>query len=83
MMKILKDITTGIDGKTYDNVRVYMLIGVCAYLALTGYHLWDDNAFDWIGFASGFGIILAGGSAGLGLKAHTEPGGKKDVDAAD
>lgn len=81
MMKLLKDITTGIDGKTYDNVRCYMLVGVLAYLALTGYHLWDDNAFDWIGFASGFGIILAGGSAGIGLKAQTEPKGTKDVDA--
>jgi len=73
MKKFLKDITTGIDGKTYDNIRVGILVGVIAYIGCTGWYLWDDNTFDFIGFGTGLAAILAGGGAGIGIKAKTEP----------
>ena len=72
-MKIIKDILTGVDGVTYDNVRVYMFLGVLTYLGCTVYHLWDDNAFDFIAFGTGLAAMLAGGGAGIGFKAKTEP----------
>ena len=79
-MKLFKDILTGIDNKTYDNVRVYMLLGVLTYLACTVYHLYDDNVFDFVAFGSGFGVIMAGGGAGIGLKMKTEPCERKEDD---
>lgn len=72
-MKLLKDILTGIDGITYDNIRVYMFLGVLVYLGSTLWHLYDDNAFDFVLFGTGFAAILAAGGAGILLKKDTEP----------
>jgi hypothetical protein len=72
-MKLLKDILTGIDGQTYDNVRVYMLFGIITYLVCAAWHLYDENVFEFQNFAIGFAAILAGGGAGIGFKSGTEP----------
>ena len=64
-MKCFKDILTGIDGTTYDNIRVYMLLGVLVYLSCTVWHLYDENIFEFQNFAIGFAAILAGGGAGM------------------
>lgn len=71
--KFLKDITTGIDGKTYDAIRVYMLLGVIVFLGCTTWHLYDDNIFSFIEFGTGLAAIFAGGGAGIGFKQKTEP----------
>lgn len=74
MKKLIKDILTGIDGESYDNVRVYMLLGVLTYVGCTVWHLYDENVFEFVNFGTGLAAILAGGGAGIGLKAKTEPG---------
>lgn len=72
-MKFFKDILTGIDGSTYDNIRVYMLLGVLVYLGSSLWHLYDDNLFDFVAFGTGFAAILAAGGAGIMFKKETEP----------
>ena len=73
MMKFFKDILTGIDGKTYDNIRVYMMFSVFVFLGSSVWHLYDENVFDPVAFGSGLAAIFAAGGAGILMKKDTEP----------
>ena len=72
-LKLLRDILTGIDGETYDNIRFYMLLATFTYLGCTIWNLYKDKAFDPIAFGAGFAAISGGGAAGINLKMKTEP----------
>lgn len=75
-MKFFRDILTGVDGVTYDNIRVFMLIGILTIIgaAITG--MVQGKAFDYLAFGGGFAAVLAAGGAGIGLKSKTEPANK-------
>ncbi len=70
-----KHCLTGIDGETYDPARVIFFLGALAFIAYSGYTVWKLGTFDPQSYGLGFGGILGGGGAGIGLKAKTEPEG--------
>lgn len=77
---MMKQMFTGIDGKTFDPARV---IGYGAAVAGVGVFLFDSiwavthsHAFDPQSYGMGFGAVCAGIMAigiGVGAKAATEP----------
>lgn len=73
IQKLLKHCLTGIDGESYDIARVLLLMGGIAFILYSGYHVWRNGTFDFQAYGIGLGSIIGGGSAGIGLKAKTEP----------
>lgn len=72
--KIFNDCITGIDQKTVDPSRVYLLVAVIMYNALTAFSVYKDVAkWDMQSYGIGFGAILAAGGVGIALKSKTEP----------
>lgn len=71
-MKVIKDCITGIDGESFDVGRVLLASGAIVFLALS---IYNHDKFDPMNFGAGFGGILAGGGAGIGMKSKTEPKG--------
>jgi hypothetical protein len=70
---VLKHITTGIDGESFDIGRVMWVIGVLTYIGLSIFQLVKHQTFDPIAWASGFAIICGGSGVALKLKEKTEP----------
>lgn len=64
---------TGIDGKSYDLGRVLWFFGAMTLMVYQGVDLYHGHEFHPIDFATGVAAVLAGGGAGLGFKAATEP----------
>lgn len=73
MRKICRDLFTGIDGTTFDILRVGCALGLVSYIGLSTYAIFTGDDFNWIGFGTGFAAILAASGAGIGLKKDTEP----------
>lgn len=74
MMKILRDLGTGIDGVTHDIVRWLAGGGSLTALGLTIHSVvFQNHPFDIQQFGIGFGALLGAVGAALGLKAKTEP----------
>jgi len=76
LSKVFHDLFTGIDNKTVDLGRILWAKMAVCYVALTGWHIWQNpqGALDFISWATGAAGLLAGGGAGLRLKSITEPG---------
>ena len=73
-VSILKDIVTGIDGVTYDVVRIAAVAAVIEALFLAGYDvLGKGRPFDMQAYGIGLGAIFLSVGAALKLKADTEP----------
>ena len=72
-MNILNDCITGIDGKTVDPARLYLLLAVAVFLGGAIASVWMSHSLDFQAFGIGFGALLAGGGLGIGAKAKTEP----------
>lgn len=72
-MTFLKDMLTGVDGESFDVGRVLWVLGVFAFVILSGYSLYRGGAFDALGWGTGYGAILGGGGAGIGFKRKAEP----------
>ena len=73
MKQFLKDIITGLDGESADIGRLLWIVGALVFFALSIYAVYRTGTFNPTDFGTGFGLILAGGGAGIGLKAGTEP----------
>lgn len=73
LKKVLKDCATGIDGETYDVVRVLVILACVELLILQAKYLFITHEFSAQDFGVGFGAILAAGGAALGFKERTEP----------
>lgn len=71
---VLKHIATSRDGKSYDTVRVLLIL---MGLTLIGLECWDVIAhrqnFDPLAFGGGAAAILGGGGLGIGAKVKDEP----------
>lgn len=72
-VKFFKDITTGIDGSTYDAARVAMWNGLVGMVGLAGYHIYKGLPVDFQAFGIGFAAILAAAGVAVKLKQDTEP----------
>ena len=72
-MTFFKQIITGIDNSTVDVARVLWIVGVVAFLGLTGFQVYKTGAFDMVNYALAYSALLAGGAAGVKIKASTEP----------
>lgn len=73
MIKLIKDILTGVDNQTYDVGRLLWVLGVLVYLGLSITALVKGQPWEPQSFGIGLGAVLAGGGAALGFKKATEP----------
>lgn len=73
MKKILIDILTGIDGKTFDEGRVLGFVTVLTFLLLSGLDVYFTHTFEYEHFGLGISTIFAGIGINLKLKENTEP----------
>lgn len=81
--KIIKDIFTGKDNKTYDIGRVLWFKASCSFVILTAFSIYKGGILDPIAWGTGMAAILGAGGAALGLKASTEPLIDVDKDGID
>lgn len=81
--KVVKDSLTGIDGVSYDGMKV---VGYPSFIASVGVYLGNalktmitGGTLDYVAFGTGF-AALAGAlgliAAGVAVKGHTEPSGQ-------
>lgn len=68
---------TGIDGVSWDIVRVGGGIGLMVFLGLGITHEVMHGVFDPVAFGAGMATIIASIGAGVGFKKGTEPGEKQ------
>lgn len=73
--KIVRDILTGKDGKTYDFIKVIGIPVIVSAVHLTYISVIfsTEHAFDVQAFGIGMGGLLFGIGAGVGMKQRTEP----------
>lgn len=71
----IRELFTGPDGETHDPARWLWIIGIVAFLALTGYELYRTGHFDMMNFGLAYATLLGGGAAGVKIKESTEPKG--------
>jgi hypothetical protein len=77
-----RDVLCERDGVTPCFVRVLTIVGVLAYVALTGYAIVRGQTIGYSEWAVGFTTILVGGAGGARLKLQTE-NGEPDEDVGD
>lgn len=73
-MKFIKDILTGIDGQTYDNMRVGIAAALATAIGVVITQLWKGQPVDLLAFGGAVAAIMGAGGFGIRQKAHTEPG---------
>jgi hypothetical protein len=66
--KVLRDTLTGKDGITYDYAKVSGVFGVLCLNAGVLWHLYDDNVFEAVTYATAFSTILAAACGSVWLK---------------
>jgi hypothetical protein len=64
---------TGKDNRTIDIARILWMMGCLSFLGCAFYALYRGQTWDAVAFGTGFGALLAGGGAAIGLKKGTEP----------
>jgi hypothetical protein len=72
-MKILQDILTGIDNKTYDNGRVICFLSYLVYFFMAVYSTLKCHPWNPTDFCAGAGAMAVGFGINLKLKSDTEP----------
>ncbi len=73
MKNFYKNILTGKDNATYDISRVMLGLSTITFLGISIFAVIQGQIWHPMEFGTGLSAILAGGGAGIGLKAHTEP----------
>jgi len=58
------------DNQTACFVRVCGVLLIAGFVVFTAWHLWQTGQFDAQGYGLAGGGLLAGGGAGVGLKAR-------------
>jgi len=74
-MKFIRDILTGIDGQTYDNIRVGIAMALATVIGAAVTELVKGQSVDLLAFGGAVAAILGAGGFGISQKANTEPGG--------
>jgi len=72
-MIFFKHLITGADNQTVDVARVLWILGVIAFLFLSGLDVYKSGHFDMANFSLGYGGLLAAGAAGVKIKESSEP----------
>ena len=73
MMKLFKDILTGIDNETYDNGRVLCIISFTVYFALAIWSFLVHHGWAPMDFSGGATAMAVGFGVNIKLKSDTEP----------
>jgi hypothetical protein len=73
MNKMLKDVFTGLDNKTWDLGRVLWAAAFVVGVGLVVHGHIVGHDFDIQAYGVGIGSLLTGGGLGLKLKEGTEP----------
>lgn len=66
--QLVRDSLTENTNDAFDVSKVLWVLGVLAFIGFSGYAVWKSGEFDYIGFGTGFGIVLATGGASVALK---------------
>ena len=67
--KVLNDMFTEADNRTFDLATVMALLAIANGLGLATYEVvWKGTAFDFTQFGTGVGVLFAGLAAVLGFK---------------
>lgn len=76
LKRIIKDISTEVNGQDYDITRILAIIGFLFFLGLSTYTVYNKKDFDYIAFATGLGAIIAlvGVGVSQGSKEKNRPG---------
>ena len=69
---------SGKDNTTVDVSRVSMLLLVLGFIGLAAWDLYHGGKWDPQSYGIAAGALLAGGGAGIGMKAKTEPDATAD-----
>lgn len=72
LKSVISDCITEKDGVTACPARIGWCVGSLAYLVATLYQIKTHGVFDYVQFATGFGIIQACGGAAVKIKETTE-----------
>ena len=73
--KILKDISTGIDGNSYCYARCTGHLAVISYIGLAISDFYVTHTFNYIAFGTGFAAIIGSVGGAIWAKKDTEPKG--------
>jgi hypothetical protein len=73
---------SGKDNSTVDVARVSMLLLVLGFIGLAAADLYHGGKWDPQSYGIAAGALLAGGGAGIGMKAKTEPDATTDGGAS-
>jgi len=72
--QIIKDCLTTANGEDFDVGRILLVIVIISFICYSGIDiLYLKHTFNPMGYGTGAGGLLAGGGAGIGFKAKTEP----------
>ena len=78
-MKIIKDLFTGIDGKTQDIGRWSWAMSMFALFAIVTANIYHNAVIDLVAFSQAVGAIVLAHGGAIFVKARTEPeNGKTD-----
>ena len=72
MMKLVRDLFTGVDNSTWDLGRFLLALG-CVLMAGGAAAVVYRGTLDFVAFGAGYGGLLVGGGGLLMLKRQTEP----------
>lgn len=73
MKTILKHLLTGKDNQTHDLARHGLAFLLIAYVGISVFQVMHGGPFTPMEWASGGGILLGAGAAGVKIKETTEP----------
>jgi hypothetical protein len=75
MKSVIKDMSTGIDGESFDFIRILGMLTIVVALSLSVFVVvWRNATFDMQQFGLGIGLVFAAVAGALKLKESTEPG---------
>ena len=73
--KVIKDISTGIDGRSYCYARCTGHLAVVSYIGLAISDFCITHTFNYIAFGTGFAAIIGSVGGAIWAKQDTEPKG--------
>lgn len=73
MKKLMLDLLTGKDNKTYDIARIAWAISLLSVLFIAGYEVVNHASINLRELAESLGIVSGAGGASVWAKKETEP----------